>query len=139
MSNKHHTKDKGDIGVLKAQADLAEKGYMVLKPLTEHAGFDLVIYKDQVFRRVQVKYRSIDKYGCLPVHFRSYWADKNGLHMKVVDKNEIDLYCLYCPETGKCYYFDPKRFKQSLSLRVKTPKNNQQCYVKLAADFIKVP
>lgn len=48
---KHHTKDKGDIGVLKAQADLALKGYVVLHPLTERASFDLVVYKDQAFMR----------------------------------------------------------------------------------------
>jgi len=54
----HHTKNKGDLGVLKAQADLAEQGYMVLLPLTEHHAFDLAIYKDGVFKRVQVKYRS---------------------------------------------------------------------------------
>src|SRR5262245_37623728 len=114
----HHTKDKGDIGVLKAQADLASKGYMVLKPLTEHAEFDLVIYKDHKFTRVQVKYRSIDKNGCLPVFFRSCWTDKNGTHMKAVDKASVDLYCLYCPEMDRCFYFDPNRFNKSISLRV---------------------
>ncbi len=34
---KHHTKDKGDLGVLKAQLDLFEKGYTILLPYTEHA------------------------------------------------------------------------------------------------------
>ncbi|WP_180230119.1 hypothetical protein [Bacillus sp. AFS073361] len=34
---KHHTKSKGDLGVLKAQVDLYEKGYMILLPHTEHA------------------------------------------------------------------------------------------------------
>jgi hypothetical protein len=51
----HHTKSKGDLGVLKAQADLAEQGYMVLLPLTKHQAFDLVIYKDGLFKSVQVK------------------------------------------------------------------------------------
>lgn len=139
VSNQHHTKDKGDIGVLKAQADLASRGFMVLQPMTEHAKFDVVIYKDRIFRRVQVKYRSIDKHGCLPVCFRSCWSDKNGTHMKAIDKSEIDLYCLYCLETDKCYYFDPRRFKRSLNLRVNTPKNNQKRWVNKASDFLKVP
>ncbi len=39
---RHHTKDKGDIGVLKAQADLYQKGWITLNPATEHAPFDLV-------------------------------------------------------------------------------------------------
>jgi len=53
----HHTKDKGDLGVLKAQIDLFEQGFTIFVPLTEHCPFDLVAYKDGEFRRVQVKYR----------------------------------------------------------------------------------
>lgn len=136
---RHHTKDKGDIGVLKAQADLAKQGFMVLSPQTEHAGFDLVIYKDRIFKKVQVKYRSIDKFGCLSVSFRSCWNDRNGTHVKATDKKEVDLYCLYCPETDKCYYFDPSRFRKAMCLRVKTPKNNQKKLVNYASDYLKVP
>jgi len=40
----HHTKDKGDLGVLKAQVDLFEHGFIVALPVTEHAPFDLIIY-----------------------------------------------------------------------------------------------
>ena len=54
----HHTKNKGDLGVLKAQLDLYEKGYLTLIPNTEHSAFDLVAYKDGTFKRVQVKYRA---------------------------------------------------------------------------------
>ena len=32
----HHTKDKGDLGVLKAQVDLFEQGFIVAFPVTEH-------------------------------------------------------------------------------------------------------
>jgi len=135
----HHTKDKGDVGVLKAQADLAAKGYMVLLPLTEHAEFDLVVYKDQKFRRVQVKYRSVDKHGCMSVSFRSCWSDKNGTHMKATNKTEVDLYCLYCAETEQCFYFDPVKFNRSICLRVNAPKNGQARYINFASDYLKVP
>jgi len=49
----HHTKDKGDLGVAKAHADLVSQGYLVLFPATEHAPFDLVAYRDGAFERVQ--------------------------------------------------------------------------------------
>jgi hypothetical protein len=49
----HATKNKGDLGVLKAQADLAVQGYIVLHPLTEHGAFDLPIDKDRRFKRVR--------------------------------------------------------------------------------------
>ncbi len=54
----HDTKNKGDLGILHAQLDLAKKGFGILTPLTEHEAFDLVAYKDQRFYRVQVKYRA---------------------------------------------------------------------------------
>ena len=135
---KHHTKNKGDLGVLKAQADLAEQDFMVLLPLTEHHAFDLVIYKDGTFRRVQVKYRSAHQ-GRLEIHFRSIWSDKNGIHITQVDKAEIDLYCVYCPETDECYYFDPSSFNHSITLRVDTSKNNQKIGINLATDYRRVP
>lgn len=135
----HHTKDKGDVGVLKAQADLASKGFMVLKPQTEHAPFDLVIYKRYTFRRVQVKYRSLGSRGGLDIYFRSSWSDRHGVHTRQTDKSQIDLYCVYCPDIDECLYFDPKRFGRYLCLRVKPPRNNQKRNVKNYSDFLKVP
>ena len=58
---KHHTKNKGDLGALKAQADVCSQGYTILIPLTEHAPFDFVAYKDNKFLRIQAKYRSVVK------------------------------------------------------------------------------
>ena len=135
----HHTKQKGDLGVLKAQLDLFEQGFIILSPMTEHAPFDLVAYKDRKFLRIQVKYKSVDKTGSITVHFRSCWADKNGTHMQPVDKSEVDIYCVYCPDTDECYYFNPAEFNRSVTLRVKMPKNNQSKNVKLAADHKRVP
>ncbi|WP_457674747.1 group I intron-associated PD-(D/E)XK endonuclease [Thiolapillus sp.] len=135
----HHTKDKGDLGVLKAQLDLFEQGFLVLNPVTEHAPFDLVGYRKKRFVRVQVKYKSVDRTGSITVHFRSSWTDRNGTHMRQVDKGEIDCYCIYCPDTDECYYLDPKKYNRSVTLRVEAPKNNQVRNVRLARDYRRVP
>ena len=135
----HHTKTKGDLGVLKAQVDLFEQGFIICLPQTEHAPFDLVAYKDGEFRRVQVKYRSLGKNGSLEVKFSTCWSDRNGTHTAPVDKNEVDLYCIYCPNTDDCYYLDPDMFRSNVTLRVKTPKNCQAKNVNFAADFRRVP
>jgi len=124
---------------LKAQVSLYEQGYLILQPVTEHAPFDLVAYKDGFFKRVQVKYKSLDKTGALTVHFRSSWADKHGTHMKAVDKGQIDLYCIYCPDTDECYFLDPKNYEKSVTLRVEMPKNNQSLNVRFISDFRGVP
>jgi hypothetical protein len=135
----HHTKQKGDLGVLKAQLDLFEQGFIILNPLTEHAPFDLVAYRDGVFRRVQVKHRKVDRTGKIEIKFSTCWADRNGTHSVPIDKNEVDLFCVYCPDTDECYYLDPAEFGSSASLRVEAPKNNQRKAVRLAADFRRVP
>jgi len=135
---RHHTKDKGDLGVLKAKCDLCEKGFVVLTPETEHAPFDLVIYKNGVFKTVQVKYRAAKK-GSVTVVFRSYWSDSNGCHKKEVDKSLIDLYCIYCPDSAKCYYFDPKQHNKAITLRLDPSKNNQTEKINFADDFLRVP
>lgn len=136
---RHHTKSKGDIGVLKAQADLAVQGYTVLLPLTEHAPFDLVIYQDQEFKRVQVKFRSCGRNGRLEIRFHSIWNDRHGTHRVPMDKREVDILCIYCPNTDECYYLSPTRFKTSVTLRVFPPKNNQVRGIKRAKDYRKVP
>lgn len=134
----HHIKNKGDLGVLKAQVDLAEQGFIVLLPLTEHAPFDLVVWKNNEFKTVQVKYRSA-RGGRLEVKMSTCWADKNGTHTNPIDKSSIDVYCIYCPETEECYYFKPSDVNKSMTLKIKTPKNNQKKGVNLASKFRRVP
>lgn len=126
------------MGVAKAFCDLIEKGYIVLFPSTEHAPFDLVAYDGQTFIRIQVKYRSAVK-GVLQINLINWWADRNGTHGKRVDKNQVDVFCVYCPETDKCYYFRAEDVNVSLSLRVAAPKNNQTKNIKFADDFTGVP
>ncbi len=134
----HHTKDKGDLGTAKAHADLVGQGYVVLFPATEHAAFDLVAYKSGQFHRIQVKYRS-SRTGAVSVQFRSVWADRNGTHMKPADKAEIDVVCIYCPETDLCYYVRPSEHGHSVSLRVVPSKNRQRQGVLPASEFRGLP
>jgi len=130
----HHTKNKGDLGVLKAQLDLYEKGYLILTPHTEHSPFDIVGYKDGKFLRIQVKYRTA-KNDKIEVPFRTCWTDKNGTHTQDYDKNEIDVMCVYCPDTDKCYYVNPQECNKTFNLRLSIPKNNQKNGIHLAENY----
>jgi hypothetical protein len=134
----HHTKNKGDLGVLCAQVDLARRGYAVLLPLTEHAPFDLVAYKDGRFYRVQVKYRTA-KNGI--VHFRlsTCWADRHGVHTTPVDRDSVDLFCIYCPDTDRCYYVDTATCPPHVYLRIEPPRSGQQKRIRWAKDHEDIP
>jgi hypothetical protein len=134
----HHTKDKGDLAVAKAHADLVSKGFTVLFPATEHAPFDLVAYAAGEFHRLQVKYRST-RAGAVTVKFGSIWADRNGTHMTPLDKGAIDMLCIYCPETDECYYVRPDAHGASVTLRVTPSRNGQLAGVLDAAAFRELP
>jgi hypothetical protein len=135
----HHTKDKGDLGVVHAIADLTEQGFTVLTPLSEHAPFDIVGYRNGAFVRVQVKYRALSTRGTIEVLFRSSWSDANGSYVRPLDKDDVDLVCIYCPDTRACYYVDPKQFGQSVALRVTPTRNRQERNILLADEFRTVP
>ncbi len=135
----HHTKNKGDLGVLKAKLDLFEQGFLILNPETEHAPFDLVIFKEGLFKSVQVKYRTLNRSGALEIAFRRTHCDTNGLVVQQIDKEYIDLFAVYCPDTDECYYFDPQQFNKSITLRVNTSRNYQQEGIHFAKEFREVP
>ena len=135
----HHTKNKGDLGVLKAQVDLCLKGFLILTPLSEHTPFDIVAYKDSRFIRIQVKFRSINSKGFLFVRFSSSYSTSKGYVENPVDKSEIDLYCVYCPDTDKCYYFDPKKFNSTVNIRINKSLNNQNKNIHYADDYLIIP
>lgn len=128
----HHTKDKGDLGVAKAHADLVQQGLMVLFPATEHAPFDLVAYDGETFRRVQVKYRSMVD-GAIRHALRSTWSDRRGVHRRVLDPGAVDVICIYCPDTDQCYYVR-QPFAQHVTLRFAPSLNGQVLGVRMADD-----
>lgn len=123
----HLTKTKGDLGVFHVQLDLCKKGYLVCLPLTEHAPFDLVGYKDESFIRVQVKFREVTSKGNLEIPLSKYQGDR-----------DVDIIAIYCPDTDLCYYVNPSEFNKSCTLRVKPSKNNQKTKVNLAEDFLDI-
>jgi hypothetical protein len=135
----HPTKTKGDLAVAHAYADLMDQGFLVLFPATEHAPFDLVAYRDERFARVQVKYRSVGKNGAVLVEFGTGWADRHGIHKLPMDKAQVDLLCVYCPDTKACYYIRPQNHRNAVSLRILPAANNQRDRIHLAEDFRRVP
>ena len=134
----HHTKTKGDLGVVAAAYDLTKKGFIVCFPMTEHAPYDLIADYEGALIRVQVKYRALTD-GFLEVSFRSIWADRHGIHVSPTDKEQIDVYCIYCPDNARCYYLDPKAFRGSARLRVDGTAHRGGATINAADDFLEIP
>ena len=110
----------------------------MLTPETEHAPFDLVIWKDGKFKTVQVKYRTISN-GNLCVKFSSVWYNSKGAQTKQANKSLIDIYCIYCPNNDTCYYLNPKQFKGSAKIKIKKllKKKDPKCH--FDENYLEVP
>jgi hypothetical protein len=122
----------------KAFADLVEQGFIVCFPATEHAPFDLVAYRHGRFHRVQVKYRAFDR-GAVTVQLTSGWTDRHGVHKRPIDRDAIDVICIYCPESNECYYVRPPTAGTEVRLRVVPARNNQRRGIASAAHFRRMP
>lgn len=133
---KHLTSEKGSIGELKISADLIMKGYPVFTPISATSPFDLLIFKDGSYLRIQVKYRKITDKGNINV----------GLVRNIISNSKItetynsyvDIIAIYCPCTDKCYYVYEKDFSTYLTLRINKPKNNQVKNVRLAENYLEL-
>jgi len=114
--------------------DLAKRGFGVLSPLTEHESFDLVAYRRGRFWGVQVKYRAaVD--GGIELRFKTFWADRKGVHGVAMDKTTVDVVCVYCPDSDACYYVNPRKFGETARLRLHPTKNGQGKNVLWAKDY----
>lgn len=116
MTNTHHTKLKGDIGVAYTSFDLARQGFYVFAPMSENCPYDLIVDDGNKLHRIQVKVR---KDGAIPR--ATAYADRTGSHSTKIDPNGFDLFAIvnadytkiaYCPTTmiGRTIAFDLESF-----------------------------
>lgn len=135
---RHHTKDKGDIGLACVIADLVKHDIQVALPISEHLPFDLIaIHQDGRMVKLSVKYRELSKLGVISVKAMSVWSDRNGIHSRRHNVGDYDAVAIYCPDTDACYYLCASELSPSCtSLRVIDPVNNQRARIRLAKRFI---
>jgi len=94
--------EKGNIGLIKAMADLYSKGYHCFTPFDDHSPVDLIVLdKTGQTRRLQVKYRSLDKKRN---HYElSARSVVNGKSIPI-DRNLIDGWAVYLADEDKVIY-----------------------------------
>jgi PD-(D/E)XK endonuclease len=134
---RHHTKDKGDIGVACVIADLVKHDIDVALPLSEHLPFDLIAI-DACGRmaKVSVKYRTMSTQGVVTVRSRSVWNDRHGTHYRPHAAGDYDAVAIYCPDTDECYYVPTSQVSVSgITLRISEARNSQIAGVRKARWF----
>jgi hypothetical protein len=131
--NRHHTKQKGDIGLTAVIKDLTVRGYFISLPITENAPFDLIASDLKDNYRIQVKARS-SRNGTVEVQLKTSWADKTGSHYARYSEDDFDILAVYALDEDKCLYIKNDGEK-SITIRFSKPKNNQQSRVNVWQDF----
>ncbi len=132
----HHTKTKADVGVAQVIADLVSKGLVPCIPLSEHQPYDLVAvaYSGKPYK-LQIKFSSLMKNGCIEVKSKTVWADRNGNHFRKYKSNDFDYYAIYCPDKKVVLYVPNTKICPAY-IRFEKTKNNQSKHVRWADTYL---
>jgi prevent-host-death family protein len=132
------TNRKGAIAETKIAAAATELDIPVLRPITEHARYDLAFEIGDRLYRVQCKWGALDKDGAvIKVSLRSSWCTPNGYERRQYKPDEIDLVAIYCGDLDRCYLLPHELAvgRSGIWLRLSPPKNAQRASINLAEDF----
>lgn len=128
-----HPNAKGDISVLCLSAALMSNGYVVLKPVSDHYRFDLIIYKEEIFNRIQCKTGRIIDNGIV---FNTSSVDAKNENGRRDYRGEIEFFGVYCPELNKSYLIPVGHVGiNAAKLRLSKTKNNQKKKILLAENY----
>lgn len=137
MRSHHVTKNKGDQGLGFVMARLMSCGVHVALPVSEHLAFDLIAISEQgLLRKVSVKYRAaVD--GSVELALRSIWSNSKGAHVRHLDRGEVDVHAIYCPDTEACYFIRDSEIttRRGFTLRI-TPPKILDSRVRMASEFL---
>lgn len=131
-----YTKIIGDIGVSVVVSEFLKHGISVLLPYDDNSPYDIVIYVNNEFYKIQVKTTERVKYNGSQMDFE---ITKSNPYSKIDPKyveGEVDYFALYCIENEWCGFFEFDEYKPHLTFRLKEPKNNQVKNIKFAKDYL---
>ncbi len=132
----HDPNLKGNVAELKIQAEIASLGIPVLRPVTEHERYDLVIEIADRFLRIQCKsaplYRDV-----VTVRNESTRRGPNGFIRKPYTADEVDAIAAYCSELDRCYLLpiDVVGGSRQITLRLNPTRNGQRACLHWAVDY----
>ncbi len=139
---KDNTKSAGDVAEIIAAAELIKNGYVVSRPLSDNAPYDLIYDTGSQLRRAQVKGRTSSD-GKITVELycnaRSYsgkYESKDFDDMIIVD---LETYKVAIVDVDREQLFETKAQYKTFVLRLQKPLNNQTKGVRMFDDYGIIP
>ena len=110
-------KEKGNFGLGMAIAYYTSKGYTVSIPLNDTQDYDLIVDKDNILKKVQVKSTSCKtKYGNYQVALKSCGGTKGITYKTIIETNVDELFILL--ENMKMYILPIKEITNKSTLNI---------------------
>jgi prevent-host-death family protein len=132
------TNQKGGIAETAITAAAYKLDIPVLRPMVEHARYDLAFEIGDRILRVQCKWGALQDDGAvIKVNLVSSWCTPRGYERRYYTENEIDLVAVYCYELDRCYLLPSTLVagRRCIQLRLTPPKNGQRACLNRAVDF----
>jgi prevent-host-death family protein len=132
--NPNHKDNVAELAIAKEAADL---GLTVLKPLTEHERYDLVLGIADELLRVQCKWAACNGDVVYVRLKSSSHSPTRGYVITTYSASEIDAVAVYCGDLDRCYLLpiDLVAGRFAFSLRVSKTRNNQRAALNWAAEY----
>ena len=132
------TKGKGDLAELKVAGDLLARGYRIAIPYGEDWDFDLVVYREGRFARIQVKHAASAN-NVVVVKCRSHSLTNGKVRrVKHYTARTVDWIAIYDSSTDECFYVPTRELgegKSMLHLRLGPSRNGQIAKTRNADDY----
>src|SRR5688500_14141768 len=123
----------GGISEAIVRARFIEKGYVVLVPQNSGLRYDIVVERDGIFQRVQIKTGHLHNGA---VVFNAASQDPNDRNKNIDYRGDIDAFAVCCHELRTCYLLRVDDTPAMLChLRITPTKNNQRNGIRWAADY----
>jgi len=134
-------KSKGELAELRIAGDLVARGHKVALPYGEDWDFDLIVCRDRLLERVQVKYGRSDG-AVLPVRCRSHSLTNGKVRAtKHYTAESIDWLAVWDVTTDRCFYLPAIELGEGrslLHLRLEPTRNGQRRGVRDAHRYAEI-
>jgi len=118
-------------------AALYEAGYGLYVPFGENTRCDVIIERNDVVERVQIKSGRLRGGAVIFNVCSTYGHHPNPKVLKRTYDGQVEHFAVYCRDTGRVYLIPIKDLplKSHGTLRVDPPRNNQLQRVRWARDY----
>jgi prevent-host-death family protein len=131
-----NSNQKGAIAEAAIALHAIKLGIPVLKPIAEHAPYDLAFELGERIIRVQCKWAALIG-ATIRIHTTRCRTKKRGYVRRQYRENEIDALAAYCADLDRTYLLPNEMATQrsAVHLRIEPPKNGQRAAINWAPQY----